>query len=343
MTDSPLPFITAPVQVASMHRQIVGLLVVAVLLVLAMVAGIAIQHDLFSKRAQLHFVTENANGLAPGTSVRLSGYRVGAVSAMALQPDLKVRVTLSIAAEHFGSLRGDASALLVREQLRAPALELRPGKLAGALVGDDPVITYQHGGSLTEIADDLRDRLAPILDDVKQLTGTLRQQKGDIAALLGNAASASRDLAGTAQSMRALVGDAGTRVKLLGAQAHSALADVNPVLSRAGQAIGQAQTSLAAVNADLPVLLQRSGDLLEQLNAVARDVRTVSSSTASSVPGLLRSVSPVVDDTRDIVTGFKQSWPVKQMLPATPPTLLPIDSHDAASLRERAGVGPAPR
>lgn len=328
---------TLPAKDPSIRRQIVGLLVVAILLVLAMVAGIATRHDLFSKKAQLHFVTDNATGLAPGTSVRLSGYRVGSVSDMALQPDLKVRVTMSIAAEHFDSLRSDASALLVREQLRAPALELRPGKLADALAGDDPAITYSRGGTLTEIADDLRERLAPILEDVKQVTGTIRQQKGDIAAMIGNAASASRDLAGTAKEMRALAGDARSRVGKLGAQAQSALAEANQAVARTGNLIGQAEKSLATVNASLPGLLQKSNDMLEQLNAVARDARTVSNATATSVPGLLRSVTPLVDDTRDIVSGVKQSWPVKNMMPApSSPTLL-IDSHDAASLREPPG------
>lgn len=328
---------TLPAKDPSIRRQIVGLLVVAILLVLAMVAGIATRHDLFSKKAQLHFVTDNATGLAPGTSVRLSGYRVGSVSNMTLQPDLKVRVTMSIAAEHFDSLRSDATALLVREQLRAPALELRPGKHADALAGDDPAITYSRGGTLTEIADDLRERLAPILEDVKQVTGTIRQQKGDIAAMIGNAASASRDLAGTAKEMRALAGDARSRVGKLGAQAQSTLSEANQAVGRIGNVVGQAEKSLATVNASLPGLLQKSGDMLEQLNAVARDARTVSNSTATSVPGLLRSVTPLVDDTRDIVSGVKQSWPVKNMMPAPSSPTLVIDSHDAASLREPPG------
>lgn len=326
-----------PAKDPSIRRQIVGLLVVAILLVLAMVAGIATRHDLFSKKAQLHFVTDNATGLAPGTSVRLSGYRVGSVSDMALQPDLKVRVTLSIAAEPFASLRTDASALLVREQLRAPALELRPGKQTGALAGDDPAITYQRGGTLTEIADDLRERLAPILEDVKQITGTVRQQKGEIAALIEHAASASRDLAGTAKEMRALAVDARSRVGSLGAQAQTTLTEANQAVVRMGSVVGQAEKGLAGVNASLPGLLQKSSDMLDQLNAVARDARTISSSTATSVPSLFRSVTPLVDDTRDIVSGVKQSWPVKNMLPAPSSPMLPIDSHDAASLREAPG------
>ena len=88
------------------------------------------------------------------------------------------------------------------------------------------------------------------------------------------------------------------------------------------------------MNATLPGLMQKSSDMLDQLNAVARDAKTISASTAQSVPTLLRNVSPVVEDTRDIVAGVKQAWPVKNLLPPPPSPLLPIDSLDAAILRD---------
>ena len=36
----------------------------------------------------------------------------------------------------------------------------------------------------------------------------------------------------------------------------------------------------------------------------------------------------------EIIQGLRESWPLRTMLPAPPPALLPVDSHDAASARE---------
>ncbi len=323
-----------PAKDPSIRRQITGLLIVAGLLMVALVVAIATRHDMFSQKARLHFVTENATGLAPGTTVRMSGYHIGSVSTMTLQPDLKVRVTLSIAAEPYASLRDDASAVLVREQLRAPAIELRPGKGASALAGDDPLVAYSRGNTLTEIADDLRERIAPILADVKEITGTVRSKQGEIAAVIENAASATRQLADTTQQLRALAGEVRGQVRTVGAQTQGMLTEANQAVARTGQLVGQAQKSLDTVSTALPGLLQKSADMLDQLNGVARDAKTVSASAASSVPGLLRSVTPLVDDTRDMVSGIKQAWLVRSLLPPPPSPLLPIESLDAMILRD---------
>ena len=111
---------------------------------------------------------------------------------------------------------------------------------------------------------------------------------------------------------------------------------MNQTLGRVETLVGTAEKSLANVNERLPNLLAKTGDTLEQLNGVARDVRAVSSAASGAVPGLLRSAAPMVDDARDMVSGVKTSWPVRNMLAPPPSALLPIDSHDAAALREPA-------
>jgi ABC-type transporter Mla subunit MlaD len=131
-----------------------------------------------------------------------------------------------------------------------------------------------------------------------------------------------------------MVGDVRGRVGTLGAQAQGMLAEANQAVARTGALVGQAQKSLDTVNASLPVLLDKSSTMLDQLNAVARDAKTISASTAQNVPRLFNTVTPVMEDTRDIIAGVKQAWPVKSLLPPPPSPLLPIDSLDAAILRD---------
>ena len=348
---------TAPLKRESIRRQVIGVLALGVVLALLLAGAIASRQGVFRPSTEVYFLADTAAGIAPGISVRLSGMRIGIVNDVVLQPDLKVKVTMKIDEERFAALRADANAEWFKEQLQAAIIELHPGTGAKPLSRDDPRVTHNRRRTLTEVANDLRTRLAPILDDVKQLSGSVAERKGDIAAVLANANTASQELVGTTQELRALAGNAKTRVAALGGQAQGAVAQVqgalgqvqtamnqvqgalgqvNQTLVRVDSLVGQAEKSLANVNERLPNLLQKTGDTLEQLNGVARDVRAVSGAASAAVPTLLRSAVPLVDDAREMVSGVKTSWPVRNMLAPPPSALLPIDSHDAAALREPA-------
>jgi phospholipid/cholesterol/gamma-HCH transport system substrate-binding protein len=327
-----------PPKVSWQRRQIAALIVLAVLLALTLAGGIAYQHGAFTGQAQVYFLADDATGLSPGTPVRMSGFRVGKIAAMQLQPDLSVKVVLAIETEPYSHLRSDARADVVREQLRPAAIDLRPGSAAQPLPESDPRVGFRKRGTLTEIAEDLRVRLAPILDDLKQLTGTARARRADIDAMLENAHALSRDLASTAHEMHALTQDLRARVGSIGNQGELVLGEANRSIVRLGGLVGQAEKSLDTLNGRLPNLLDKSESALGNLDAVLRDGRTISSAAAKGVPDMLRSTAPLIDDSRDMMQGLRESWPLRSMLPPPPPAALPIDSHDAAAART-----PAPR
>lgn len=321
----------------SQRRQIAALLGLAVVLALLLAGGIAYQQGGFARMAQVYFIADDVTGLSPGITVRMSGFRIGKVSALHLQPNLSVKVELSIEAEPFGHLRTDARAVLVREQLKPAAIDLRAGSAAEPLPAADPKVAFMRRGTLTEIAEDLRSRLAPILDDVRQLTGVARERRDDIGAVLTNARAVSGELAGAAKEMHALSAELRHRVASLGAQTESTMGEANRSLVRLGGLVGQAEKSLDAINTKLPTLLGKTEDAIGHLDGVLRDSRTISSAAAAGLPGVLRSVPPLVDESREMVQGVRQSWPMRNMLPPAPPTVLPIDSHDSAVLRNPDG------
>jgi len=329
----------------SVRRQVMLALALGVVLALLLAGSIAAKHGLFSRHVEVYFIADSAAGISPGISVRLSGFRVGSVTAVDLQDDLKVRVTMKIEEERFAALHADANAEWFKEQLQAAVIDLSPGSAtAPPLSRADPRVTTSRRRTLTEVANDLRARLAPILDDLKVLTGTVVQRKDDIGAAIANARAASEQLAAASGDVRALAGNARGRVKTLGDQAQQALGQVQGALGQVGQTlvrldgvVGQARNTIDGVNGRLPGLLSSTGDTLEHLNGVARDLRAVSSAASAALPGALRSAAPLVDDTREMVGGVRAAWPVRGLLAPPPPTLVPLDSHDAATLRETNG------
>lgn len=305
-----------------------------VLLALALTGGMAWRHGTFSKSVEIYAIAQNAAAIAPGTAVRLSGVRIGEVRALDLMPDLTVRVTMGIDADLLDKLRSDARAQLIREQLRPATIDLDPGGAPTPLDPRDRKIAFGGRGTLTEIADDLRSRLVPILDDLRQVTGTLRARQGDIGTVLANAAAASGELAKTAAEMRALAALSRAQLADIGSQSQALMTQGNATVAKVGGLIEQVNTSLGVVNGALPALMGKAESTLSQLDAVARDTRQISAAAAATLPGVLRTAPPLVDDASELVQGARQNWLVRGLLPPAPPAELPISSHDASALRD---------
>ena len=333
------------------RRQVLLALGLAVVLALVLAGGIASKHGLFSRHAEIYFISDSAAGISPGLSVRLSGFRVGSVTAVDLQDDLKVRVTMKIEEERFAALRADAHAEWFKEQLQAAVIDLTPGKAAEPLSRTDPRVTHARRRTLTEVANDLRSRLAPILDDVKQLSGTLVARKDDLGAVLQNARTTTEQLAATTAELRALatnakgsVANLGDRAKQVMGQASQAMGQVQGSMTQVGQTlvrldglVEQARGSLDSVNGRLPGLLGSANDTLDQINAIGRDLRSVSAAASSALPGVVRGTGPLLDDARDMVGGVRNAWPMRGLVAPPPPALVPLDSHDAARVRDANG------
>ena len=315
------------------RRQIVTLIAVALLLACALIGAIVYQQGGFWRWAKVHFIVDDAAGLNDGAAVRMSGFRVGKVSALQLQPDLSVRVELSIEKELFAKLRSDALAELVREQLRPSSIVLHPGTAAAPLSGDNPRVAFRQRSGLADVAEDLRSRLAPILDDMRAFTSLARERRGDIDALLENARIISQELASTSQRVNRLSGDLGQRLGALGGQSEQALSELNRSLVRMGGLLGQADRTLDSVGTAVPGLLNKANGLLVQFEGVMRDTRAISSAAAAGLPPVLQGAPPLMDETRELVQGVRGVWPLSLTLAPPPPLLLPIDSHGTAAAR----------
>ncbi len=328
----------------NLRRQVMLTLALGVLLALLLAGSIAARHGLFSRHVEVYFLADSGSGISPGISVRLSGFRIGSVSAVELQDDLKVRVTMKIEEERFASLRRDAHAEWFKEQLAAAVIDLDPGKAQEPLSRADPRVTHSRRRTLTEVANDLRARLAPNLDDVKQLTGAAAARKDDIGAVLANARTTTEQLAATTAELKALAGNARGRVNSLGEQAGKALGQVQGALGQVNQSlvkldgvVVQARGTLDGVNGRLPTLLGGAQDTLDQVNGLVRELRAVSAAASATLPGVIRSTGPMVEDTREMIGGVRNAWPVKNLVAPPPPALVPLDSHDAATLRGAHG------
>ena len=331
----PEPAIQDDFRSGRARGQILALLLVGVLLAGALALAIAYRHDAFTKTAEMYFETDSASGLLQGTAVTMSGFRIGEITAVSLLPDLNVKVIMTIRAEHMLKLREDASAELYKEDLlKSAVLAIDRGKSKQVLSRLNPKIRFERPESFADMAGDLKSRIAPILDDVKQITGTLSKRQDRLGEIMEEAANAARELAHAAKEINAMSTDVRKQVSAIGDQSVSTLTEANQTVVRLNGVIAQAEKSIATINATLPQLVRDANTTLENLQAVARDARTISHAAAETLPGTLRNVQPAAEEAREIVRGVTRAWPIRDLLPAPPPAALSIDSHDAKALRE---------
>ena len=147
--------------------------------------------------------------------------------------------------------------------------------------------------------------------------------------MLTQARAVSHDLAIAAAEIRVLTVETRARFAAVGVQAQGTLGDASAAFARLDRMAGKAEQSLGTLDDALPGLLVKINGTLDTAQEVVLDARTVSTAASESVPRTLRDIQPVIEDARLIVRGVKQSWPIRNLIPASTPASLPGDEQGA--------------
>ena len=200
----------------------------------------------------------------------------------------------------------DAVVELRKEALiGAATLDIVPGPDRNKRAADQARLTFSRAESLTAMAAQLREQLAPILQDIKTITGTLADAQQGLPATL----SQVRETAG---AMKTLV-DTGNR------QATDVGAAAKRVLGKAEEDLAQLGRTLETTTDRLPALLERTQSIVDRVDNIA-------ASAESTVPTILRDGGAVAADAREMVTGAKAAWPIRNLIDAPAPVRLKADS-----------------
>jgi len=291
---------------------IAGLLIAAGLL-----ATILVRQGIFRQTTSLGFVANSAQDISKGQSVKIAGFRVGSVEEITLQPDGSVAVQLEIDADYMRFVTLDATVELRKEGFVGGAtLEILPGTDKTRLAADQATLQFSRAEGLTAVANSLRDKLVPVLDDIKTITATLADPKSGLSASLGKV----RDTAGSLQTLLQ------TGNQQLGAVGKSAV----HTLDKAQDDLGRAGQTIETINTRLPALLTKTQDILNHVENLAAEAKT-------TLPPTLKNANNTVADVNEIVSGAKNAWPIKSLLDSKEPGSPIIDSDPRA---EGARVAP---
>jgi len=280
--------------------------------VLMLVLGAMLLHQgLFRQTAALGFVTDSAQDITKGQAVRIAGFRVGAVHRVDLQPDGRVAVELEIDADAMRFVTADATIELRKEGLvGAAVLEILPGPDRSRLAASGARLAFSRVDNLTATLNGLRDRIVPILADVKTITGTL--------------ADAQRGLPATLAQVR----ETNATLQNLLRSSEQQLARLAPAASRT---VGQVEGNLALLQQTLGQVNQRLPVLLDAAQMTLTHVQRIAEQAEMGIPPLLQDGRAVASDVRDILTGAKTAWPVRDWVaPPADGSVLDADSDPQA-------------
>jgi len=303
-----------------------GLFVKVGIFVLLAILGVSfnllfsgIKKGLFTPKSPINFVAGTGQDIKVGMPVKLNGFKIGSVSKMGMDEKAQARVEMLIENRYLSLLKEDAMVSLKQEGVIGDSiLEARRGSEGKKQLQPGASIEFERGGGLDRIAQDLRDRLYPALDEINKLLKDANDPKGDVRQTLGNLRQFSAEMRGTR-----------ARIDHLLDQINEGVAnDVRPTLHAVKQSAESAEAIMGKVNQELPGLIKKTDASIDNLRQTSETIKSAVDNSAPELSGFLGETRGLVSDTRNIMDSASTSWPLKSMMQAPEQGLVKMDSHD---------------
>ena len=279
----------------------------------------AIKKGFFSPKSEIYFIADSGQDIKVGMPVKLSGFKIGSVSKLDLNGKAQAQVEMRIENDYLSLLREDAIVSLKKEGVIGDGvLEARRGSDDRPLLKAGDTVTFERGGGLEQIANDLRDRLYPALDEINKLLRDANDPKGDVRQMLGNLRQFSAEMRGTRERIDHLLGEVDEGI----------VKDVRPALRSVKQSAEGVEAIIVKLNHDLPGLLNKADASMENLRQSSETIKSALDHSAPQLSGLMGETRGLMSDTRNIMDSASTSWPLKNMMQPPEQGLVRMDSHD---------------
>ena len=301
-----------------------GILIAAVLF--------GLQKDFFTKKYSLYFATDSGTGFTKGMPVKLSGFRIGRVTAISLNDLAMVDVSLEIDADYRSWIRSDSIAKLVKEGLVGDSvIAISVGSPDKPQLKDKDSIVFIPTRSLDELADEVAKQVKTLLTEVNGITRYINDPDGDLKKTIRNAEQLTRNLEGTRQNADRLLVSAADNMQLVTSRTTTLLdstrkkidsIDLNPTLTRVNN-------TLDHLDKKLPALLEKADTTLDNVNRISYETRLLSEKAFPRIPGLISQVEDVMLSTDRLINSLQNSWLLRDSsVPAKKQDFITGDSHE---------------
>ena len=287
---------------------------------------IGIEKDLFTKKYTLRFTVEKGTGFSRGMPVKLSGFHVGRIAEIALNEKAMVDIKIKIDKKYQKWIHRDSVASLKKEGLVGDAIiEISVGTMGSVVLKDGDTIAYEKTKGLEEVANDIADKVKPVLIEVRDIINYVNDPDGDIKQSLKNFRTVTARLDGTRRLADNLLIKTGKDLHGVTDTAVALLDNANDKISRLQPPLENVDATMAR----LPPLLDKVTTTLENVEKTSVELRTVAEKALPRLPPLVRRAEEVLQGADTTLNAVQDIWPIKNHVPkANEKALIPSDSHD---------------
>lgn len=315
-----------------LERKIGIFIAVALLCVLVVAVLVGVQNDFFTKKYNLHFTVDRGTGFTKGMSVKLSGFRIGRVTSIALNEQAMVDISIEIDRTYHTWIRNDSTVKLVKEGLVGDNIvDVSVGSPEKPELKNSDAIMYIKTKGLDELADEIAEKVKPVLIEVRDIIGYINNPDGDLKKTVRNVELLTRNLEGTRQKADTLLSTATGNINQVSAKATTMIdtttrkvdsIDLNPILTRVN-------STLEHIDKKVPALLEKADVTMDNVNKISYETRLLSEKTFPKIPGIASQVEDVMFSTNRLINSLQNTWLLRDnSTPVTRQDLIRGDSYE---------------
>lgn len=318
------------VRFKNLEKKIGAFAAVALAGLVVVLALISLDKDLFTQKYQLKFTVDKGSGFSRGMPVKLSGFRIGRIKSIALNDLAKVDIYIEIDKKYQKWIRSDSTAKLTKEGLVGDSvIEVSVGSPAQPILKDSSIIAYEKTKGLEELANEIGDKVKPVLIEVRDIIGYVNNPDGDIKQSLRNIKDLTHDLQHTRQNADNLLNGGRSDIKRVADAGVNVLDETRERVRSLQPTLEKVDATLAEVNRQLPPLLDKVGTNLSQLEITTRELGRMSEKTMPRLPSVVNRADDTLESTDTLMKAIQDMWPFKSHVPVpNDRELVPGDSYE---------------
>ena len=296
--------------------------VIALAGLLLVVLLIGVEKDYFTKKYTLRFTVEKGTGFNRGMQVKLSGFKIGRISAITLNERAMVDIYLQIDKKYQKWIRRDSVAKMVKEGLIGDfIIEVSVGSPKAEVLKDGDTIAYEKTKGLEEVANEIADKVKPVLIEVRDIISYVNDPNGDIKQSLRNIRQLTGDLNATRRHVDTLLVTANSNVSTVAGTATKTLANIDAKVSSLEPLLAKVDNGLSK----LPPILEKTEKTLDNVEKTTAEIRKA----APRIPRLVTKTEDAVGGADTVLNALKDMWPIKNHVPVpSDREFVPGDSHE---------------
>lgn len=264
---------------------------------------VGVQKDLFSPKYTLVFTVDRGTGFTKGMPVKLSGFRIGRITDMTLNEQAMVDITIEVAKKYGKWIRSDSTIKLVKEGLVGDNIvEISVGSLDKPELKPGESITYLKTKGLDELADEIADKVKPVLIEVRNIIGYINDPDGDLKKTIHNLELLTRNLETTRSHADILLTSTTRNLETISNRTTTLLDTTTRKID--SLAIASLNTSLEK----LPPLLEKTDATMANVAVISAETKRLAERAFPMIPGVLSRTEELLFSTDRMVNSLNNSW-----------------------------------